>query len=797
MPAESKSQNNPAKKKKSHHRGQERKKDEKNVQRNDKNTPKPKKNKPTSAERAQTKAHNQRVAKQEAERLASKRRVEDQKFADIYHSLLEEKKSGVLRIPALFADEPRLLGLYGAFYSALPLLNATVKKAFEQLHERYFIKVNALFELLSLGRPIKDPADKQNLIDAALVEFWRSYPHIRKAQTRIVNTAELLRKFREELSAADDKAKPGIEQNVKNQEHHLNQALKALSGELTGLVRLEKSTETLLTASLRGYYIANDRRFSSYESVFEGAHQLGRHHVAVLGPTNSGKTHEAMEALKNAKSGIYLAPLRLLALENYERLVSAGVKARLETGEESLGASKETATHYSMTVEKCPYEKEFDVAIIDEVQMLADPDRGASWTAAILGIRAKTIYLLGSAASEDVLRRLTSLTGEKIDFVFKKRLSGLRVEPKPLKSTRNLQPGDALITFSRDGVLRTKELLHRGGFKASVIYGGLSPEVRRAETEKFRTGETDIVIATDAIGMGLNLPIRRVVFMETQKYNGEAVVDLSHSQFLQIAGRAGRYAMSNGIATGEEGVAAVIGPGDLPYLERALAKDMQPLSLSSLVAEPLMLHINVLAEELKTDNLVDILGAFTYRSNNDSIKRYVSPSLSEAAVCLEETLQDLQKADEITQPLSLSQKFFLARLPLRLNEESHYWFFKDLIHSFVNTGQHFRPERAFEFLDRVERVDLKTCELERGLVTAYLHLSLSEEERAHTITYRQDLDRRSELLLSQGKGANKSDKIAWPTICEKCGRSLGKPSRFKICRPCFSNARFRRDHDDD
>ena len=101
----------------------------------------------------------------------------------------------------------------------------------------------------------------------------------------------------------------------------------------------------LLTATLRGFYISRDRRFSSYESVFEGAHALGREHIAVLGPTNSGKTHEAMEALKLARTGIYLAPLRLLALENFERLASAKLAARLETGEESLGASRENATH--------------------------------------------------------------------------------------------------------------------------------------------------------------------------------------------------------------------------------------------------------------------------------------------------------------------------------------------------------------------------------------------------------------------------------------------------------------------
>lgn len=728
-------------------------------------------------------------AKQEAARLDAKRLLEDKSFIDLYNQYAEKGAPvGVhfLKLPPWLNEDLRLVAFYGAYYASLSLLPAPVRKAFNDAHERFFVKVNALYELLSIGRTVADASDRRMILDTALAEFWKSYSHLRKAQSRVVSTAALVGRLKVEVENGKN-----TKEYLDSQQHHLTQAHKSLGGELSALIRMAKHTETLLTSTLRGYFISRDKRFSSYESVFEGAHRLGREHVAVLGPTNSGKTHEAMEALKASSSGIYLAPLRLLALENFERLQSAGLKARLETGEESLGAPRESATHYAMTVEKCPFEREFDVAVIDEVQMLADSDRGAAWTAAILGIKAKKIYLLGSAASKEVLMRLASLSKERISFVFKERLSPLKIETKPVRSAKDLLPGDALITFSRDGVLRTKQLLRNSGLKASVIYGGLSPEVRRAETERFRLGETDVVIATDAIGMGLNLPIRRVIFLETQKYNGEEVVDLTHSQFLQIAGRAGRYALSNGVVTGETGLAAVIGQGDVPYLQKALSKDMQSLPLTSLVAEPLMLHINVLSEELRTDNLVDILDAFTYRSGDDSIRRYISPSLAEGAAILEDMLDDLAEERQLNYPMSLPQKFFLARLPLRLNEESHYEFFNMLIRSLAVRGTHLRPEEAFIYLDRTEHVDLKSCELERGLVTAYLHLPLDEEERAHTITYRLDLDRRSESLLSQGKGAKESDKIAWPTICEKCGRSMGKPSNFKTCRPCFSEGRRR------
>ncbi|MES2745749.1 MAG: DEAD/DEAH box helicase [Bdellovibrionota bacterium] len=754
---------------------------------NKNNSSAPRKPKLSPEERAAKRAQTMERARLEAARLEAKRLLEDKSFIDLYNQYVEKGAPPSIHFHKLspwLAEDLRLVAFYGAHYTSLPLFPAGVRKAFNDMHERFFMKINSLYELLSIGRPIEAAGDRKMIVDTAFAEFWKSYPHLRKAQHRVVSSVNLVNRLKAEI-AEEKNSKSYLD----TQEHHLAQALKGLSGELAAITRMTKNTETLLTSTLRGFFISRDRRFSSYESVFEEAHHMGREHVAVLGPTNSGKTHEAMEALKAAKSGIYLAPLRLLALENFERLQSAGLKARLETGEESLGASRDTATHYSMTVEKCPYDKDFDVAVIDEVQMLSDPDRGAGWTAAILGIRARKIYLLGSAASVEVLKRLTSLTQEKITFVFKERLSPLKIETKALNSVRDLQRGDALITFSRDGVLRTKQLLRTSGLKASVIYGGLSPEVRRAETEKFRLGETDVVIATDAIGMGLNLPIRRIIFLETQKYNGEEVVDLSHSQFLQIAGRAGRYALSNGVVTGETGLAAVIGQGDLPYLQRALSKDMDSLPLSSLVAEPLMLHINVLSEELKTDDLVDILDAFTYRSSDDSIRRYISPSLSEAAACLEDYLLELREEDALEYPMTLHQKFFLSRLPLRLNEDSHYEFFRSLIRSFAIRGTHLRPEEAFQHLDHVERVDLKACELERGLVTAYLHLSLTEEERAHTISHRLELDNRSEALLSQGKGAKESDKIAWPTICERCHRSMGKPANFKLCRPCFAETR--------
>jgi ATP-dependent RNA helicase SUPV3L1/SUV3 len=276
-----------------------------------------------------------------------------------------------------------------------------------------------------------------------------------------------------------------------------------------------------------------------YPESFTVAQGMKRHFVAVLGPTNSGKTHAAMEHLAKAKSGAYLAPLRLLALENYQRLLDAGVAASLITGEQRK--LHPYATHIASTVEMLNPHRKIEVAVIDEIQLLDDPDRGAAWTAAVCGVPAETIYLLGALEAEEAIQALVERVGGTLEVKKLKRKSPLEMEKKPLGSLRNLQPGDVLIAFSRREVLNWRDQAIAQGFPVSAIYGNLSPEVRQAQAERFIDGETKIVVATDAIGMGLNTPARRVIFTTSSKWDGYAEGTISAALARQIAGRAGRF----------------------------------------------------------------------------------------------------------------------------------------------------------------------------------------------------------------------------------------------------------------
>ncbi|MFC7419292.1 helicase-related protein [Iodobacter arcticus] len=283
----------------------------------------------------------------------------------------------------------------------------------------------------------------------------------------------------------------------------------------------------------------NAVNLSLYPESFTVAQAMPRHFIAILGPTNSGKTHAAMQHLMKAKSGVYLAPLRLLALENYRRLTDAGVAVSLITGEQRKLHPE--ATHVASTVEMLNPNRVIEVAVIDEIQLLEDQDRGAAWTAAVCGVPASTVYLLGALEAQPAIESLVKRVGGTLEVRKLQRMSPLEMEKKPLGSLSNLQAGDVLIAFSRREVLNWRDQAIEQGFKVSAIYGNLSPEVRQAQAERFIDGTTKIVVGTDAIGMGLNTPARRIIFTTANKWDGYAEGTIAASLAKQIAGRAGRF----------------------------------------------------------------------------------------------------------------------------------------------------------------------------------------------------------------------------------------------------------------
>lgn len=267
------------------------------------------------------------------------------------------------------------------------------------------------------------------------------------------------------------------------------------------------------------------------------ARRMERKFYIHLGDTNTGKTYNAMQRLKEAKSGVYLSPLRILALENFERLNNEGVICNLSTGEEEV--IKEGATHVSSTIEKANIKKQYDIAVIDEIQMIDDSQRGDAWTRALLGLPASEIHICGALNSKKLLIKILEDCNEEYEIKEYKRNIPLEVEKADF-NVDDVMEGDAIVLFSKKKVLEMAQLYSEKGIKASIIYGDLPPEVRKKQYDQFINKENKIVITTDAIGMGVNLPIRRVVFVNTKKFDGEEFRELKSQEVKQIAGRAGR-----------------------------------------------------------------------------------------------------------------------------------------------------------------------------------------------------------------------------------------------------------------
>lgn len=398
---------------------------------------------------------------------------------------------------------------------------------------------------------------------------------------------------------------------------------------------------------------------AEYPESFELARRLPRRFIALLGPTNSGKTHEAMEALAKARTGVYLAPLRLLALENYERLLKVAeggrdIKVNLVTGEERREV--EGATHVASTVEMLDVNKRVDVAVIDEIQMLGDRERGSAWTAAVCGAPANVVYLVGAVEARRAVEALAKRLDCPLEVRVLKRKAPLTMEPQPVRKLRNLRRGDAVIAFSRRDVLMWRDLITDAGMSVATVYGNLSPEVRRAQAARFREGEADIVVGTDAIAMGLNLPIQRVVMTAVSKFNGVEEEELSGALAKQIAGRAGRFGVH------EEGHVAGY-DDEAHYVMRSLLQEkVPPVPAQGFAVAPTLEHLNRIAAVTGEQSLAKLLKRFIH--NIDVPDGFFTPRITE---------EQQERALWLdTLPLSLADKFTLSLVPVSTRIESLY-----------------------------------------------------------------------------------------------------------------------------
>lgn len=293
----------------------------------------------------------------------------------------------------------------------------------------------------------------------------------------------------------------------------------------------------------------------------------GRDVTAVLGPTNTGKTHLAIERMVAHESGLIGLPLRLLAREVYSRVCEkvGASRVALVTGEEKIVPA---GARYSVcTVEAMPRETDAAFVAIDEVQLAGDLERGHIFTDRLLHLRGRQeTLLLGAATMQGILQKL--LKG--IAVVTRPRLSHLAYAGS--KKLTRLPPRSAIVAFSADEVYATGELIRRQRGGAAVVLGALSPRTRNAQVALFQSGDVDYLIATDAIGMGLNLDVDHVAFAQNRKFDGYQFRELNPAELGQIAGRAGRH-----MRDGTFGVTGQVDPFPDELVERIEAHDFDPV----------------------------------------------------------------------------------------------------------------------------------------------------------------------------------------------------------------------------
>jgi ATP-dependent RNA helicase SUPV3L1/SUV3 len=500
------------------------------------------------------------------------------------------------------------------------------------------------------------------------------------------------------------------------------------------------------------------------------ARKIPRKIIYHMGPTNSGKTYHAIEALTQARKGCYLAPLRLLAAELYDTMNTKGVKTTLLTGEEVIEV--EDATHYSSTIEMAKLNEEFTCAVIDEIQMITDKQRGWAWTRALVNLHAYEVHVCGDGSVLDLIKQIVDLCGDELEVRNYERMTKLEVEDRPI-SLAQLQKSDALIVFSRRNALKYKYDLEQLGFKVSIIYGMLSPEVRREQARKFDKGITDVIVSTDAISMGMNLPIKRIVFTTLVKHIDSQEHPITVSEIKQIAGRAGRFqrfpiGKVTCLQKVEEGLDDIQAALDSTLDQQTQSMVGPDLDIFTKVNNALSSHnlpILRLSEFLRLFNTMTFTKPFYCVDLKEMIE-------------LAETVEDIDHNHE----LSSAEIFGFACAPVNLGLLEHVQYYVWILKKFV-VNEIIKNEHINHNSNEIDYLEttIKCVELYQWLARHFNNKNFDFDEKDLLDNKLQAIDKLNTLL---------SDKIT-PT-CSSCGCKLPEQSKFPICEECFAQRKFTR-----
>jgi ATP-dependent RNA helicase SUPV3L1/SUV3 len=471
---------------------------------------------------------------------------------------------------------------------------------------------------------------------------------------------------------------------------------------------------------------------------------------AILGPTNTGKTHLAVERLCAHSSGVMGFPLRLLAREIYDRVVAIkGPKeVALITGEERI--EPPGARWYLCTAESMPTSREFAFAALDEAQLGADPERGHIFTDRMLNVRGREeTMILGSESLRPMVRKLLP----DAEIISRPRFSTLSYAGA--KKLSRLPPRSAIVAFSIEQVYAAAELLRRLRGGAAVVMGALSPRTRNAQVAMFQSGEVDYLVATDAIGMGLNLDVQHVAFAGLSKFDGNRTRRLTVAEMAQIAGRAGRHQRDGTFGT-LAGVAGEMAPEEVLAIEEHRFPDLDWLYWRN--SRP------------DTSNLASLIADLEAKPDGPPLR--AAPEAVDLAVL--KRLADMpQVRSRLFGPASVARLWEVASLPdfRQMGEEHHSRFVGSLWEHMADGGVLPHPYVAGEIarLDSVQG-DIESISGKIAAVRTWTYiahradwvadpLAMAERTRAleeklsdalHDALRQRFVDRRTSMLLRKG-----------------------------------------------
>ena len=484
---------------------------------------------------------------------------------------------------------------------------------------------------------------------------------------------------------------------------------------------------------------------------YPAARAMHRHFILHLGGTNTGKTYAGFQRLRTAPTGVYLAPLRLLALEAQETLLDAGIDCSLTTGEEE--DCREGDTHVAATAEKLDLNARYDVAVIDECQMIADRERGYAWTRAILGVQAPEVHLCAAPEAKQLLLRLIESCGDSCEVEIHRRQTPLICLPHAVDFD-HVRPGDALIAFSKVGVLSAAEDLRQAGKEPAIIYGALPYATRRRQMDGFLDGRMEYIVATDAIGMGLNLPIRRILFMETEKFDGVERRELKPEEIRQIAGRAGRFGMYNKGFVGAMENPAVIRAG----LEAAVP----PLQHAVLGFSDLVLSVDF-----------DLLEVLTEWSAMPAVEPYRKLDISRY-------LSVISRMREMGFLLTKEQELRAANIPFDETEDALMELFFTFLRRWTQGEPIEQPGLAAEGAPTLPELEQYYRKLDLYFSFAKAFGCPVDADRLYDTRERVAEDINDILIYRLQNNIR---------FCERCGRALPLHHRGRLCDVCYRRQR--------